>query len=146
MRIFIYLILFILTSQFNISCKEKTKNKTPLDLLHDEIIKVHDEVMPLITDMHKNEMALKEFLNTESNISDSFQNRIKTSIANLANTSEAMMEWMHQFSNPPDGEEAKSKKYLDLQKIKILKVSMGMNMAYQKSTILLNDLKQIQVQ
>jgi hypothetical protein len=148
MRILIYFLVLGLSIGFLSSCKEKEKpkEKTALDLLYDEVMIVHDEVMPLMSDMERNQSALKKYNNTNSELPEEFKNRIRTSITNLENTSEAMMEWMSQFSDPSRKDEEMAKKYFNDQKMKISKVSIGMKLAYEKSAVLLNDLKEQQDQ
>ena len=138
MRIFSYLFLIAVSCIIINSCKEKEKSR--LDLLYEEVIEVHDEVMPLITDMHKNETALIKYSTHEPAFSDSLRNSIKTNITNLENTVEAMMDWMYKFSKPSGKDEEEALAYLKGQKIKIRKISKAMKMTYSKSSILLNAL------
>ena len=136
------IILTLLTAIIVISCKETKKERTKVDDLFDEVMAVHDEVMPLMTYMHKNGKTLKSYVTAQSTLSDSLQQVVRTHVVNLENTSEAMMEWMANFSDPPRGNEQSAMTYLEDQKVKISKVSLGMKMAYEKSAVLIQQLKQ----
>ena len=146
MRILIYVFFISISAGLMSSCKNAPKEKTPLDLLYDEVMAVHDEVMPLMSDMHKNERALKKYINPKLDLTDAQRNSVRTNVTNLENTAEAMMEWMSSFSKPKDEDSASATKYLEAEKLKITKVSKAMKLSYERSSVLLNELPKLKDQ
>lgn len=88
--------------------------------LYDEVMRIHDEVMPKMNDLHKAKNSLKTRL-AMPGVSESERKQVEGQIARIDSASEAMMVWMHQFEPIPDsaGEE-KARAYLEqeLEKIK----------------------------
>jgi hypothetical protein len=90
--------------------------------LYEEVMAVHDEVMPRMDDMYKLKQKLKAQL-LDSTASDERQKEIQTAIKNLDVAGDGMMEWMRNFDPIPDslGEE-KARNYLLTEKEKIQSV------------------------
>jgi hypothetical protein len=101
---------------------------------YDEVMKVHDEVMPKMNDVHAAKMALKEKL---ANISDSTsieKTEIEAKIAKLDSASEGMMVWMRQFNPLPDSlGEDKAREYLEAEMVKVEKVRDDILQALEES-------------
>lgn len=76
------------------------------DELHNQIMAVHDEVMPRMDDIYRLKTKLQEELqDLLANKSDSNAENIKSltdKINSLENASKEMMVWMRQFDVQPD--------------------------------------------
>lgn len=91
--------------------------------LYNEVMKVHDEVMPKMNDIHSTKQALREKLEKAPNIDATEKQKIEAMIAKLDSASEGMMIWMRQFNPPSDEEgEEKGREYLEDQMEKVKKV------------------------
>lgn len=90
--------------------------------LYNEVMKVHDEVMPKMNDVHRLKQEMKEKLDSQ-NLDQAEKIKIQGMIARLDSANEGMMIWMRQFSPLPDslGEE-KAREYLEDEMEKVKKV------------------------
>ena len=94
--------------------------------LYDEVMRIHDEVMPKMNDLYKLKTAKKTRLEMPG-LPEQERQEIQNDIARLDSASEGMMVWMREFNPIPDsvGEE-KARDYLqaELQKVKKVKEDM----------------------
>jgi hypothetical protein len=116
------------------SCGEKKQDNKAL---YDEVMKVHDEVMPKMDDIYKLKQELKKQISDTSNLVDEKRKTIEATILKLDSVSESMMVWMRNFNPLPDslGEE-KARAYLEEQQEKITKVKEEMLEAIDKAKAL----------
>ena len=114
------------------SCGEKKQDN---QALYDDVMKVHDEVMPKMDDIYKLKQELKKQISDTPNLVDEKRRTIEATILKLDSASEAMMVWMRNFNPLPDslGEE-KAHEYLEDQQEKIKKVKDEMLDAINKAT------------
>jgi len=91
--------------------------------LYDEVMKVHDEVMPKMNDIYKLKGQLKEKVDNTPTMADDKKKEIESIVLRLDSASEGMMVWMRNFNPLPDsvGEE-QAKEYLEGEMEKIKKV------------------------
>lgn len=91
--------------------------------LYDEVMRIHDEVMPRMNDIYKLKTAKKTRLEMPA-LPEQERQQIQNDIARLDSASEGMMVWMREFDPIPDslGEE-KARAYLEaeLEKVKQVK-------------------------
>jgi hypothetical protein len=85
-------------------------------MLYNEVMKVHDEVMPKLEDIYKKKEALKNKIASTPNMPDAEKKKIEVRISQLDSAAESMMVWMREFNPLPDstGEE-KAREYLENQ-------------------------------
>lgn len=100
---------------------------SPNEKLYNEVMSVHDEVMPKMDDIYKLKTALKKQLSDDPNMAEQKKKEIELAILQLDSASESMMVWMRNFNPLPDslGEE-KARQYLELEKEKVNKVKDDM--------------------
>lgn len=101
--------------------------------LYDEVMRVHDEVMPKMNDLHKRKTALKTRLEMPA-LPQQEKQEIQNEIARLDSASEGMMVWMRQFDPLPDsaGEE-KARAYLEAELAKVKQVRADILEALQSA-------------
>jgi len=108
-----------------ISCSSTSeKKKEDLPALKEEVMKVHDEVMPKMGPLMK---AKKELLKKAETETDSLRIMKYLEVSGqieLAN--ESMMDWMHNYNPNFDGDEVAVKEYLNEKKKSIEKVKIDM--------------------
>ncbi len=99
---------------------------------YDEMMSVHDEVMPEMGTIYKLEKKLKKKIETTTN-PDSLAVMNKT-LKKLSASGEGMMDWMHNLDVPgkkvPDAEAIV---YLKSEKEKISKISTSMKESIESS-------------
>jgi len=102
--------------------------------LFDEVMKVHDEVMPKMDDIYKSKEALKNQIANTPNIAEGKKKEIEATILELDSASEGMMVWMRNFNPLPDslGEE-QAREYLENEMEKVKKVREDVREALEKA-------------
>jgi hypothetical protein len=90
--------------------------------LYEEVMGIHDEVMPKMNDLYKRKTALKTRLELPG-ISENEMQEIHQKIARIDSSSESMMVWMREFDPVPDSEgEEEARTYLEEELVKVKKV------------------------
>jgi hypothetical protein len=102
--------------------------------LYDEVMKVHDEVMPKMDNIYKLKGQLKEKIANTPGMADDKKKEIEGIIQQLDSASEGMMIWMRKFNPLPDstGEE-QAKEYLEGEMEKIKKVRDDVRKALEEA-------------
>jgi Zn-dependent M16 (insulinase) family peptidase len=108
--------------------KEETKNTDPSKdsanmALYEEVMKIHDEVMPKMEDIMKMKQALKEEIKNTPDMVEARRKEIDSILSRLDVASKSMMNWMHEFSPPDSATNEEYKKFLEdqLEKVKVVK-------------------------
>ncbi|MEM1319480.1 MAG: hypothetical protein AAGG75_04445 [Bacteroidota bacterium] len=115
-------------SLFLFSCQPAS---APVQALWDEVMVVHDEVMPKMGDMTKIKKKLKTLDKNPS---------IEAAIVKLEDADKAMWDWMHNMKSMSDVkelEEGAALKYLEEEKVKIDEVKRLMLESMQEGEALL---------
>lgn len=110
-RILIFLCLISLIS----SCREKST-------LEQEVIAVHDEVMPKLGELNKDRRNLQDIL--KSTTDENVKTELLNAITALEKADDGMMEWMSDWKVPSDPVEQQS--YLEKEMSRIAKVKTDM--------------------
>ena len=102
--------------------------------LYDEVMQIHNEVMPKMDDLYKAKVALKTRIANTPNMAESDKKEINDKIALLDSASEGMMIWMRKFNPLPDslGEE-KAREYLEIEIKKVKEVKEDILQALQRA-------------
>ena len=126
----VFTILFIALLLVNNGCQTRSDDHQHHDIedagpnqkLYDEVMEIHDEVMPKMNDLHKTKTSLKTRLELPG-LPAQDRKEIEIKIARLDSASEGMMIWMRQFNPPADslGEE-KARAYLESELVKVKEV------------------------
>jgi len=91
--------------------------------LSDEVMKVHDEVMPKLDDIYQLKEKLKNKLAEAPTLAADKKQQIEATIAKLDSASESMMVWMRKFDPTIDTlTTEKKREYLENEMEKIKKV------------------------
>ena len=102
-----------------------------------EVMAIHDEVMPFISDMKRSKRELLSLKETASIQAKQVQ-QIDETVNLLSKGDSLMFAWMENFKMPePDTPEEKALPYLASEKVKISLVSETMKDGINKSKILL---------
>jgi len=91
--------------------------------LYDEVMNIHDDVMPKMANINKIKVSLASQLKNTKNLDDKTTKAINDLIAKMDEASKSMFGWMNKFKSPEgrlSHEEAM--KYLEEEKVKILEV------------------------
>ena len=129
-----YLIHFVIswTFLFITACGPSSPEEKMIQVMHDKIMVVHDEVMPKMSDIYK----LRKHLQKQDNIQTK-EARDKA-VEQLDIAEEAMMEWMAQYDKPSPSKEG-FKEYLEEQLISVTVMKKTMLDALETAEKLKND-------
>ena len=122
--------LFLFVALF--SC-QSTPNQAEIDAqqaLWEEVMAIHDEVMPKISEMNQISREFKKIEEKESDLFESYREPIIMSRERLEAAEEGMFSWMNEFQPLDKLRESKSHEeilaYLNGEKEKIAKVKDDM--------------------
>ena len=128
--------LFMITICCMFSCKHSSNPER--QAIYDQVMEIHDEVMPEMSTINKLERQLKRKLETMESQDSIIM--VKGTVKRLGEAGESMMDWMHQLdipgTNVPD-EEAIA--YLKQEKLKISSVSSRMKTAIQSGKAIMEE-------
>lgn len=137
---FNYLLMLLIF--FLVSCG--SKNVSPeLQTLMDEVMEIHDAVMPKMSDTHRLKKALKKEL--KNNIEEVSETRglLLEHHTALEKADDGMMDWMRDYKKLRKLEEGTdAMAYYNSEKIKIQKVSDDMLSAIANAEAFLKNLEQ----
>ena len=102
--------------------------------LYNEVMKVHDEVMPKMNDIHKLKMSIREKIEKNPNLPKVERIKLDAMYAKLDSANDGMMVWMREFRPLPDsvGEE-KAREYLKNEMDRVNKVRDNMLKAIESA-------------
>jgi len=116
-------LIFLLAVLTFIQCKDKTPEEAALDKLFDEVMVVHDDVMPKTATIHRLKKKLK------NNQTDENASSITVAIQQLDIADEGMMQWMEDFKKPKNKPFEEAKAYYENEKVRITKVKKDIHSA-----------------
>lgn len=115
MKLIVKLMVIVLMGAIT-SCAEKEKS------LYDQVMDIHDEVMPKMNDIYKMRKALKDSLANTPDMSEKTKQEITQTILTLDSAGNSMMVWMREFNPPDQKDEEAFKKYMESELVKVKKM------------------------
>ncbi len=123
-----FLLLFILVC-FSCQTSKESKSGASLEDLKSEVLSIHDEVMPKMSDLRRTRKDLMLMADSIMSV-DSLQASLLNTLADdLGNASEGMMQWMRNYEPDFEGTEEEVRTYFEAQKASIQKVKEEMESA-----------------
>jgi lipoprotein NlpI len=107
--------------------QQKVKEEQKAPTLMDEVMALHDEVMPKMGKMMKVQKQLNLLADSIATVDLERAGLLRGLAQNLDDANEAMMDWMRNFNPNVEGTEAEVKAYLEQKKTEIAKVAVEMN-------------------
>jgi chromosome segregation ATPase len=136
-NLFVLFIFLVFTSCHSKKEKSDEPNEPAaeggLELLEEEVNKIHEEVMPKMSDLYKWKNKLKD-LDSIKSISPEKKKEIQSGIQKIDSAYDGMMNWMHEFKpeeHRPNEEAARE--YLEDQMQKIQQVKEDIQEAIEKA-------------
>lgn len=126
------------------ACQSNDPNHIAQESLKDELMVVHDEVMPRMGEIHKLKKQLKKLSSKSIEGTDNSDlEEIRNAIKDLEKADDGMMEWMASFKSPSKlrGEKSHDEimNYLKDEKIKIEQVKVDMTKSIEQATKLVEN-------
>jgi hypothetical protein len=96
-------------------------------VLYNEVMDIHDEVMPKMEDLYNMKKDIEERLKDPKGLAADQREKLEKKVAQIDSVSKLMMDWMHEFNPPPDSAESEEKRaYLEreLERVRLVKQAM----------------------
>ena len=127
----LFLISGILAAGCSQGSKEKQKNEDPNKNLYDQVMDIHDDVMPKMDELYNLKRQLKEKVENSPDLVASKKQEIETTILLIDSASRGMMRWMNEF-NPEEHNEDDLRQYLEDEMKRVQQVKETMIDALEK--------------
>ncbi|WP_436517606.1 hypothetical protein [Ekhidna sp. To15] len=101
--------------------------KEELQTLKDEVLAIHDEVMPKMGELRKTRKGLEALADSLMATDSTQAIKISSLAADISAANEGMMQWMRAFEPEFEGTDEEIQKYLEEQKVAVQKVKDDMN-------------------
>ncbi len=109
--------------QDHVNHNEDGNGDDPNKALYDQVMTIHDEVMPKMEDVYKLKKDIADKIAATPDMVEAKKKELESMMAKLDSTNNAMMDWMHEFSPLPDSvDQEKAREYLENEMEKIRKV------------------------
>lgn len=106
----------------------------PNAALYDQVMDIHDEIMPRVEDIYQLKKQLQEKVSSTTNLDANTKLELEQVIVQLDSADHSMMDWMHTFRPLPDSvDQEKARAYLESEIEKIKKVRELMNESIEKA-------------
>lgn len=112
---------------------EPAETENPNQVLYDQVMDVHDEVMPKMDEIMKLKRELQEQIANTPDMVMERKEKLEKMISNLDSASTAMMNWMHEFNPPDTTEQEKAREYLETEMERIRNVKTLMLETIEKA-------------
>jgi hypothetical protein len=96
-------------------------------VLYNQVMDIHDEVMPRMEDLYNMKKDIEERLSNPSGLAADQRKNLEKKVAQIDSVSKLMMDWMHEFNPPPDSADSEEKRaYLEreLERVRLVKQAM----------------------
>jgi hypothetical protein len=113
---------------------ESASADNPNQVLYDQAMDIHDEVMPKMEDIYQLKKALQERVASSKDLAEDKKQELELIVVQLDSVDHLMMDWMHHFNPLPDSvDQEKARAYLESEIEKIKKVKELMNESIEKA-------------
>jgi hypothetical protein len=136
--------LFIISIVILYSCTPSSKHEehnheaantdNPNQALYDQVMDIHDEVMPRSEDIYQLKKELQEKVSAAPDLIGEKKLLLESIIVQLDSADNSMMDWMHNFHPLPDSaDQEKARAYLESEMERIKKVRDFTNETIEKA-------------
>ncbi|HEY3430496.1 MAG TPA: hypothetical protein VGK39_07465 [Cyclobacteriaceae bacterium] len=100
--------------------------------LYDQVMDIHDEVMPKMGDLYKAKKQLQDSIANTTTLSDDQKKEMESTILTLDSASNSMMVWMREFNPPEAHNKEEFNKYMESELVKVKKMREDVMEALKK--------------
>lgn len=115
MKMIVKLMVIVLIGTM-VNCGEKEKS------LYDQVMDIHDEVMPKMNDIYKMKKSLQDSIAKTPDMPEETKLKFQQSILRLDSAGNSMMSWMREFNPPEAGDKEAFNKYMETELVKVKKM------------------------
>lgn len=113
------------------SCSPKNTEEDTNKVLYNQVMDVHDEVMPSMDELYKLKKQLTEKIENSPDLVEEKRQEIEQTIILIDSASKGMMRWMREFK-PEEYKEVELTKYLESEMKRVQTVKETMQDALDK--------------
>ena len=114
--------------------EENAPSGNPNQALYEQVMGIHDEVMPKTDEIYKLKKELQDKITKSPEMAADKKKALDQMIYELDSADDSMMDWMHKFNPLPDSaNQEKAREYLENEMEKIKKVRELINGSIQKA-------------
>ena len=126
-------LLFLLTPfiLLTTSCGQKKTEEDANKVLYNQVMDIHDEVMPSMDELYRLKKQLTEKIENSPDLVEEKRQEIEQTILLIDSASKSMMRWMREFK-PEDYKEGELAKYLESELKQVQTVKDAMMDALEK--------------
>ena len=125
MKLIVKLMVIVLIGTMTY-CGEKEKS------LYDQVMDIHDEVMPKMNDIYKMRKSLKDSIANTPDMPEETRQQFTQTILQLDSAGNSMMVWMREFNPPDQKDEEAFKQYMESELVKVKKMREDVMRALEK--------------
>ncbi|WKZ58979.1 MAG: hypothetical protein QY309_14025 [Cyclobacteriaceae bacterium] len=93
-------------------CGQKKAEEDPNKVLYNEVMDIHDEVMPSMDELYRLKKDLEEKIKNSPDLVEDKKQQMEQTVLLLDSASKSMMSWMREFS-PEEYEKEAQRDYLE---------------------------------
>jgi SMC interacting uncharacterized protein involved in chromosome segregation len=93
-------------------CGQKKAEEDPNKVLYNEVMDIHDEVMPSMDELHRLKKDLEEKIKNSPDLVADKKQQMEQTVLLLDSAGKSMMSWMREFS-PEEYEKEAQRDYLE---------------------------------
>ena len=113
---------------------EAANTDNPNQALYDQVMDIHEEIMPRVEDVYQLKKELQEKIANAKDLAADKKKELELMVTQLDSADHLMMDWMHKFNPLPDSvDQEKARAYLESEMEKIKKVRELMNESIEKA-------------
>ena len=120
------MVIVLIGTMANCGGKEKS--------LYDQVMEIHDEVMPKMNDIYKMRKSLQDSIANTPDMPDETKLKFQLSILRLDSAGNSMMGWMREFNPPEASDKEAFNKYMETELVKVKKMREDVMRALNKES------------
>lgn len=113
------------------ACGQKKTEEDANKVLYNQVMDIHDEVMPSIDELHRLKKQLTEKIENSPDLVEEKRQEIEQTILLIDSATKGMMRWMREFK-PEEYKEGELTKYLESEMKRVQTVKEAMQDALDK--------------
>ena len=114
--------------------EEESPINSPNQALYDQVMDIHDDVMPKSDEIYQLKKEIKERIASTTNLESNKKKQLEQIVAELDSADHSMMDWMHKFKPLPDSANQElAREYLENEMERIKNVRELINGSLQKA-------------
>lgn len=109
-----------------------TKEKDPEKALYDQVMDIHDEVMPSMSELYKLKRELSKKIENSPDLVEAKRIEMESTILLLDSANRGMMKWMNDFSPEDYTSKEELHRYLEDEIVRVQRMKETMLTALEK--------------